>query len=236
MIVCWLLRPAPGRNSKKTVLAQNSLARCVRNLLAPFFDIPDSWHLRYAVSDSTSESVVAKEFRLVDSKGKTKAILGTKEDGGPFLVLSDNKGNPRIMLGVDESKPETLSTIKMFDGTSDKEVIRMLVSNKDHSLSFVNEQKKGSIALAVPQGKNGHPVLYMGKADNACRLDVFDHGVHLSMSAGRKRTIHMKSEEKESSLVIGDRGTDIILFYDNKDCELLVRKNANNKWSATTKE
>ena len=190
----------------------------------------------YAVSDSTPESIAAKEFRLVDSKGKTKAILGTKEDGGPFLVLSDNKGNPRIMLGVDESKSETVSTIKMFDGTSDKEVVRMLVSNKDHSLSFINGQKKGSIALAVPQGKNGHPVLYMGQAGHACRLDVFDHGTHLTMSANRKRAIHMKAEEKESSLLVGDRGTDIILFYDNKDCELLVRKNAINKWSATTRE
>ena len=140
------------------------------------------------------------------------------------------------MLHVDESKPETLSTIKMFDGTSDKEVISMLVSKIMYSLSFIDKQKKASLSLAVTQGKSVHPVLYMGKADNACRLDVFDHGVHLSMSAGRKRTIHMKSEEKESSLVIGDRGTDIILFYDNKDCELLVRKNANNKWSATTKE
>lgn len=190
----------------------------------------------YAVSDSTSESVAAKEFRLVDSKGKTKAILGTKEDDGPFLVLSDNKGNPRIMLHVDESKPETLSTIKMFDGTSDKEVISMHVSNIMHSLSFIDKQKKASLSLAISQGKSVHPVLSMSKTDNACRLDVFDHGVHLSMSSGRKRTIHMKSEKKESSLVLGDRGTDIILFYDSKDSGLLVRKNTNNKWSATTKE
>jgi hypothetical protein len=190
----------------------------------------------FAVSDSTSESVVAKEFRLVDSKGKTKTIFGTKEDDGPFLVLSDNEGNPRIMLHVDESKPETLSTIKMFDGTSDREVISMLVSNIMYSLSFIDKQKKASLSLAISQGKSVHPVLYMGKADNACRLDVFDYGVHQDMSSGRKRTINMKSEKEESCLVLGDCGTDIILFYDNKDCELLVRKNANNKWSAITKE
>ncbi len=190
----------------------------------------------YAVSDSISESAIAREFRLVDSEGRTKAILGTKEDGGPFLVLSDNEGKPRIMLGVDESKPETSSTIKMFDGTSDKEVISMLVSNMMNSLSFKDKEKKASLTLAMSQGKSVNPFLYMGKADKACNLNVFDHGTHLSMSAGRKRTIHMKAEEKVSSLVIGDRGTDIMLFYDSKDSELRVRKNTNNKWIATTRE
>ena len=54
----------------------------------------------------TGERVIwARRFEIRDQQARTCAVLSVAQDGEPGLVLRDQQGNVRIILGVVEDKP-----------------------------------------------------------------------------------------------------------------------------------
>ena len=44
--------------------------------------------------------ISAKEFRLVDRQGHTRAVLSFNEEGQPFLHMSDEFDTDRVWVGI----------------------------------------------------------------------------------------------------------------------------------------
>src|SRR5262245_43487228 len=59
------------------------------------------------------KTVVAQEFRLIDSKGRVRALLSFSDQGQPFFHLSDENDIHRVWMGV---STETGIAVRDVDG------------------------------------------------------------------------------------------------------------------------
>jgi hypothetical protein len=48
----------------------------------------------------TFKTVIAQEFRLIDSQGKVRALMSFSEAGQPFLQMRDEKEAYRVWMGI----------------------------------------------------------------------------------------------------------------------------------------
>ncbi|GKS59464.1 hypothetical protein YTPLAS18_29910 [Nitrospira sp.] len=48
----------------------------------------------------TPSAVAAQEFRLVDDRGRVRALLSFSEEGEPFLHLRDQNDTHRVWMGI----------------------------------------------------------------------------------------------------------------------------------------
>ena len=159
----------------------------------------------YAVSDSTSESVIAKEFRLVDSNGVTKAILTTTNDN-PGLVLFDSKGEMRLMLHINEKKSD--SRLRFFDDNS-KEVLNVgITRNRNKSLSILDADGKQCVMLGMQTLKGeATPTLMMSKADNNTIYYVKNDGVRFDMNVAGDKMLQIGALKQGSGVYLGTGDT-----------------------------
>ncbi len=88
-------------------------------------------------SKAGAKVVTAEEFRLVDVKGRTRALLSFSEDGEPFFHLRDENDFPRVWLGV---STETGMAVRDVDGTT--RIVLSVEPDGDPSLVLRDRQHK----------------------------------------------------------------------------------------------
>jgi hypothetical protein len=67
----------------------------------PRFKMPD---------DQSGKVIEATAFRLVDSKGRTRAVLGLSDDEEPYLLMNDESGDGRLGIWIDAGQAEIVMT------------------------------------------------------------------------------------------------------------------------------
>ena len=114
---------------------------------------------------AATEEVIARQFVLVDDKGKTRAVLGMSKTGpslalydengkfratlnvtedGPALGLLDEKGKPRAGLAVTKDGPQ----LSLFDENS-KNRAWLAMSKNGPGLILLDENDKPRVGLAM---------------------------------------------------------------------------------------
>lgn len=170
-----------------------------------------NWLLReqraFAASDSIAESIVTKEFRLVDSEGKTRAVLTTMNNGAG-LVLFDSKGELKVKLYAKDDSA---------------------------ALNFHDSKGESLAALGVVTNKGEkQPVLKLSKAGNNAECFVRSDIVSFGMEEGGKTQIMLLATQKAAGLFVGDDKANIALQSNYEDCSVVFAKNGKDIWIKST--
>ena len=166
----------------------------------------------YAATDSIVECIRAKEFRPVDSKGKTKAYLATADDV-PGLVFLDSKGEKiRVMLSTNLTTSD--SGLRFFDDKS-KEVLYLGTTGTGNT-SFIildaDGKKRVMLGMVTIKGEK-NSMLMLSKADNNTLYYVKDDGVRLDMTVDGEATLRMGAIDKGSLIDVGTGDTKKYMFW-----------------------
>jgi hypothetical protein len=95
-------------------------------------------------------TVWAKNFVLVDDKGKARATLGCQVGGSPTLTLDDGKGQDRISLGLAEDGTPSLVLI---DGNGQPRVVLGVAKWDDPRTGQRVKTAPSSLILSNKDGK-----------------------------------------------------------------------------------
>lgn len=106
------------------------LGYLIGNLVFPFNPIVGGQ------ANSVSQTLVAREIRMVDSQGRVRFQVGTSNEGSPALWFLDEKGNSRLNLGT---YPDGLPFVVLNDDKNLASGIFRLVGNNEPFLIFKSE-------------------------------------------------------------------------------------------------
>jgi len=95
------------------------------------------------VAQDVAEVIRAREFHVVDERGEPRVWLGVDE-AGPALGIYDERGNLRIGLGVDEATP----TMFMLDERENTRAGLIVDAEYGPMLSLLDE--RGNIIWEAP--------------------------------------------------------------------------------------
>ena len=157
--------------------------------------------------------ISAQEFRLVDSKGKTRGVFGIR-NGSPHLDMFDAKGTPRAflfltkhgspMLGMSDAKGTLRAALALGQhGSPDlgmddaKGTPRAALALTKHGSPMLGmDDAKGNPRAFLLLGQHGSPDLEMYDAKGTLRAFLFLH------SNGRP-TLQMDSADGKNLLDLG---------------------------------
>ncbi|WP_455378615.1 hypothetical protein [Petrachloros mirabilis] len=83
----------------RVLLLFSLMSGVVGGVLATFL-LVDSAVIAQPISPETSNIISAQEFRLVDAKGRIRAILDLSDQGEPYIQLKDKFDTDRVWIGV----------------------------------------------------------------------------------------------------------------------------------------
>lgn len=116
--------------------------------------------LRGTTMDSDKKIVTAEEFRLVDEKGKSRAVITMRGGGEPVLGFFGKDGRRRAIFGMrDDGTP----AIGLYDKKG-KERIK-LVMDSDGSPAIRLSDEKGGNRVEVEVNSNGEPSITLLDGD-----------------------------------------------------------------------
>jgi len=84
-----------------------------------------------------ADEIVARQFRLVDSRGRDRAILTARWNDEPQLLLLDERSCPRITLKIENEKP--FVTLHAPDG----DALFSAGVDQDHSVGLIIKDFNG---------------------------------------------------------------------------------------------
>jgi hypothetical protein len=123
----------------------NVLSGLIGGVLAILFLVGNSVVAQPTPSETLEsfKTVIAQEFRLIDSHGRVRALMSFSEDGQPFLHLRDENDIYRLWMGISS---ETGLAVRDVDGKT-----RLVLS--------VDEQGKPELAVRDRQHRTNsfHP-------------------------------------------------------------------------------
>ena len=167
--------------------------------------------------------VEAREFRLVDAAGKTRAFLALSADGpalvlvdtagttrafldltanGPRLVLADAAGKPRLGLNIVEGAP-----LLSLSDENGKARAALSVTADGPGLGLRDENGKARVLLSV--GKNGPGLSLCDAAENTrAALGVIADGPILGLgdAAGMERALLVVNENGPGLRLLDENG------------------------------
>jgi len=157
------------------------------------------------------EAIRAKRFILEDAKGEPRAALITDEDGLPGLIMDDEKGKTRLMLGIGKNGP----FVNLLDKKGNGRVL-LYVENNSITLCLSDKDDKPRVALCVDK--------------DMAALSLFDKKTKLrvALSIDKDRAaldLSDKEERVRAGLDVDKEGRPDLTLYDDKS-EVI--------WSTTT--
>jgi hypothetical protein len=91
----------------RLVIMLSLLSGLVGGVIATFFLVGSSVVAQPTPADTSNtgkvdvpKTITAQEFRLVDTRGRVRAMLAFTEDGQPFLQLRDEFDTYRVWMGI----------------------------------------------------------------------------------------------------------------------------------------
>lgn len=91
----------------RLVIMLSLLSGLVGGVIATFFLVGSSVVAQPTPADTSNtakvdipKTITAQEFRLVDTRGRVRAMLAFTEDGQPFLQLPDEFDTYRVWMGI----------------------------------------------------------------------------------------------------------------------------------------
>jgi hypothetical protein len=89
-----MLTAKPG-----VVIVLSLISGLVGGMFSTFL-LMDSPVVAQPTSAETTQIISAQEFRLVDTKGHTRAILDLSDQGEPYFQLKDKSDTDRVWIGI----------------------------------------------------------------------------------------------------------------------------------------
>jgi hypothetical protein len=181
-----------------------------------------------AFGAANNDVISARAFQLVDADNKVLARWADTRDGGSELFLNSKKGKGAIALTVD---PEGLAGLVLTDQKGEAKIV-MGTDQKGTVLHFCKGEKKFPVALEMTN--DGNAVMGLGDADGKVRLALSvtdgkpylhvmgqDEKPHISLSlgTGESPSLMLTGKEKKERAVVGidQKANPFIMLMDEQD-------------------
>jgi len=150
-----------------------------------------------AQAQSEAKIVTATELRLVDESGRTRALLSLLL-GKPRLIMTDDKGEFRVEMGLDAEGHPNLTLRDQAGRTR----AALSLSQGDPVLSFLDTDGRRRLNLNLNHA--GAPILIMRDDSDLERVALWQEkeelGLALADGAGRPRTGLVIKNNDQASL------------------------------------
>lgn len=184
-------------------------------------------------AQKTSQDVIkAKEFRLLDNQGRTRAALGTHEQGVVF-GMTDNNGILRVALEIaNDGDPQ----LALFDKKQKRRVGIALDADAMDApgLTFFDGSETGRASLKL-MGHGGAPLLTLSDKGGKERMSLA-----LDPRANEAPFLSLcdKSEVARTSLMLRNNGVPFLKLFDDKGrcCFVLATGHGTSEIGITDKD
>lgn len=124
------------------------------------------------------KTLVAEQFRLVDARGNTRAVLSCAPDGSPSLLFEDAQGHARAQVGMKGSR----SIVNLDDGDG-KARVQLLVE-EDGAVGLALHDAQGQARVTLNLAPDGSPTLALRDKTGVPRasLEIFKGKPYFNLS------------------------------------------------------
>jgi hypothetical protein len=107
-----------------------------------------------AQAPSVPNIIQAKKFMLMDDQGKPTAVLTNFGTSGPGLMMINSKGNPGLLLGVDNTAGKAGSFITMYNDQGNPGV-KLVMNSKGQELYMISPNANRMVSLGLVKEGQG---------------------------------------------------------------------------------
>ena len=170
-------------------------------------------HGQAIAQSDTRKIVTAEEFRLVDNSGRTRVLLSLLR-GKPRLIMTDEKGEFRIELGMGPGEQPAL-WLRDQNGISRAQLALTALGNPNLEFSDKNNLNRISLGLTM----EGSPALFLRDEQEKERVALWQEkgelGLALADPEGRPRAHLAMKDGSKPSLAFYDEDRKVIWFAPN---------------------
>ena len=169
------------------------------------------------------DSVVAKQFVLIDDNGKPRGGFGYSNEGFPIITLKNKKGNDLIYLVVDDNGPSlrlrdkgnrprawftvdngSMPAIYLLDKKQESYVVLKAFDDGGGRLMFTDKDNKNfRAALGYKNGKASLAIKGADKYSGAYITAYDNDGVHINIADSNLRSnLTLRSTDNELAMVM----------------------------------